>query len=103
MCAESLSITVTPAPRAETKVPDRLVTEAPAANPPDRMLDTAETLGRKFASLGPISRVSTPPTPCAPLTTAATFAAVTDPRGIRAPAHADRTEVASATEETNTT
>src|SRR3989304_6330134 len=103
MCAEALSITVTPAPRAETKAPDRLVTEAPAANPPDRMLDTAETLVRKFASLGLISRASTPPTPCAPLTTVATFAAVTDPMAIRAPAHAERTEVASATEETNTT
>src|SRR3989304_541510 len=76
-----------PAPRAETKVPDRLVTEAPAANPPDRMLDTAETLVRKFASLGLISRVSTPPTPCAPLTTVATAAAGTAPMAIRAPAH----------------
>src|SRR3989304_2852786 len=83
-----------PAPRAETKVPDRLVTEAPAANPPDRMLDTAETLVRKFASLGLISRVSTPPTPCAPLTA---------PMAIRPPAPAERPEVASATEETNTT
>src|SRR3989304_9479866 len=91
-----------PAPRAETKVPDRLVTEAPAANPPDRMLDTAETLVRKFASLGLISRVSTPPTPCAPLTTVATFAAGTDPMAIRAPAHAERTQAAPATEETNT-
>src|SRR3989304_1263600 len=91
------------APRAEPSVRHWWVTEAPAATPPDRMLDTAETLVRKFASLGLISRVSTPPTPCAPLTTVATFAAVTDPMAIRAPAHAERTEVASATEETNTT
>src|SRR3989304_530277 len=103
MCAESLSITVTPAPRAETKVPGQVGHRAPAANPPDRMLDTAETLVRKFASLGLISRVSTPPTPCAPLTTVAPFAAVTAPMATRAPAHAERTEVASATEETNTT